>query len=74
LIRASGARPGRHPHLQEKQAMKEVDKKDAPEVTGGYFGPLCTDPPGYPIPEADYPQYPSNPYGENDLPVGEKQS
>jgi len=54
--------------------MKEVDKKDAPEVTGGYIGPLCTDPPGYPTPEADYPQYPINPYGENDLPAGEKQS
>ena len=53
--------------------MKEVEKKDAPEVSGGYIGPAgCTDLPGYPVPE--YPQYPNgepdDPTGEGDLPVG----
>lgn len=50
--------------------MKEVDKKDTPEVSGGYIGPPCTDPPGYPIP--DYPQYPPprDPFGEDDIPTG----
>ncbi len=48
--------------------MKEVDKKDAPAVSGGYVGPLVTDPPAYPIPP-EYPQYPhGDPLGEDDLP------
>ena len=49
--------------------MKELEKKDAPTVSGGYFGPLVTDPPAYPTP-AEYPQYPNgDPTGEGDLPV-----
>ena len=49
--------------------MKEVDKKDAPDVSGGYTGPLCTDPTAYPITE--YPKLPNgDPTGEGDLPVG----
>lgn len=50
--------------------MKEVDKKHMPEVSGGYLG--VTDPPGYPIPETDYPQYPNGDptLGEGDLPAG----
>lgn len=48
--------------------MKEVDKKDTPSVSGGYIGPLVTDPPTYPIPP-DYPPYPNgDPLGEGDLP------
>lgn len=49
--------------------MKEVDKKDAPNVSGGYTGPLVTDPPSDPIPGVDYPQNPYVDYsGEGDLP------
>ena len=48
--------------------MKEVDKKDAPEVSGGYVGPLCTDPAQAPI--SEYPKYPNGgPLGDEDLPV-----
>ncbi len=51
--------------------MKEVDKKDMPEVSGGYFGPFVTDPPTYPDP--GYPQTPVNdPLGEGDLPAGSR--
>jgi len=49
--------------------MKEVDKKDAPNVSGGGpLDPTVTDPPGYP--GVDYPQYPvdyTSP-GEGDVP------
>ena len=47
--------------------MKEVEKKDAPEISGGAL-PFVTDPPTVP----DYPQNPSNPdqtEGERDLPI-----
>jgi len=46
--------------------MKEVDKKDAPSVSGGYVGPLVTDPP---VEGVDYPQTPFVDYGgEGDVP------
>jgi hypothetical protein len=45
--------------------MKEVDKKDAPNVSGGYTGPLVTDPP---VEGVDYPQNPFVDYAEGDLP------
>lgn len=42
--------------------MKDVDKKDPPDVSGGYRpgpgGGGCTDPLPYPI---DYPRYPGVP-------------
>jgi hypothetical protein len=44
--------------------MKEVEKKDAPDVSGGYV----TDPVECPI--TDYPKYPNGgPLGDEDLPV-----
>ena len=44
--------------------MKEVDKKDAPDVSGSYVA----DPTGCPI--TDYPKYPNDgPLGDEDLPV-----
>ena len=69
MIRAiTGLRPGRPPIFQEMHEMKEVDKKERPEVSGG-SSPFVTDPPTYPDP--DYPQTPvTDPLGESDLPVG----
>jgi hypothetical protein len=48
--------------------MKQVDKKDAPAVSGGYYGPLVTDPPECPIPP-DTPDYPQYPNPDTDVPV-----
>jgi hypothetical protein len=45
-------------------AMKEVEKKDAPEVSGGYVGPLVEDPA---IVEP-YPQIPMVPVNNEDTP------
>jgi hypothetical protein len=38
-------------------AMKEVEKKDAPEVSGGYVGPLVEDPSG----SEPFPKFPTTP-------------
>ena len=55
--------------------MKEVEKKDAPEISGGYVGPLVTDDPGPGCITPVFPDYPQNPrlddpFGQGDLPVG----
>lgn len=56
--------------------MKEIDKKHAPAVSGGYVGPYVTDPPGDMVP--DYPTSPESPYidestiGQRDLPSPRK--
>lgn len=52
--------------------MRELDKKEAPEISGGYFGPLVTDPPAYPT--SDYPDQPMTGTGEEDLPAGSGQN
>jgi len=48
--------------------MKEVEKKDTPEISGGALPPLVTDPP---LVGPDYPQTPTTPEteGERDLPT-----
>ena len=47
--------------------MKEVDKKDAPAVSGGGpLDPTVTDPPEYP--GVDYPQHPVDYSGDGDVP------
>jgi len=50
--------------------MKEVEKKDAPEISGGGSGSYVTDPPLVGI---DYPKEPTSPdsqdQGERDLPT-----
>jgi hypothetical protein len=50
LIRPSGARRRRPRHFQEKHSMKEVNKSQTPEISGGYTGPLVVDGPTYPDP------------------------
>jgi hypothetical protein len=42
--------------------MKEVEKKDAPEVSGGYVGPLVEDPAISP----PFPQFPTTPVQQPD--------
>ena len=49
--------------------MKQVDKKDAPAVSGGYFGPLVTDPPECPVIPDEPPEYPQYPTRDSDIPV-----
>ena len=51
--------------------MKEVEKKDAPEISGGYAGPLVIDDPRPGCITPDFPQTPisPDPLGERDLPV-----
>ena len=41
--------------------MKEVEKKRAPEVSGGYFGPLEGDTHQYPVPIGPTPTFPDPP-------------
>jgi hypothetical protein len=48
--------------------MKQVEKKDAPAVSGGYYGPLVTDPPECPIAPEMPPDYPQFPNPDSDLP------
>jgi hypothetical protein len=48
-------------------AMKEVEKKDAPEVSGGYVGPLVEDPSVAP-PFPQNPTVPVQPGQTEDLP------
>jgi hypothetical protein len=43
--------------------MKEVDKKEAPDVAGGYVGPLADDLPGRGDP---FPKFPTTPIDVSD--------
>jgi hypothetical protein len=72
LIRATARVPAANQFFQEMRPMKEIDKKDSAEVSGGYFGPLVVDGPCIPNPEEDYPQYPNGSTGEDDLPIGSR--
>lgn len=47
--------------------MREVDKKDAPAISGGYTDPDSTINPTNP---KDYPDRPVTGTGEDDLPIG----
>ena len=50
--------------------MKEVDKKDAPEISGGYTGPDAPIP--VCLPSNEFPSTPYTGTGEEDLPVGQE--
>jgi hypothetical protein len=51
--------------------MKEVDKKDPPQISGGYADPSLTD--TYVTdPSGCVPDFPSNPMGPLDQTVGER--
>jgi hypothetical protein len=69
LTRAATARaPAAHSHFLEKQSMKEVDKKHAPAISGGYLGPDAVIP--VRIPDNEFPTAPITGTGEDDLPIG----
>ena len=54
--------------------MKEVEKKDAPEVSGGYTG-FTGDDPSLGLPStSDFPKFPTTPIdiAEGDLPIGSR--
>ena len=50
--------------------MKEVEKKDAPDVSGGFQPPPVYDPPS----TGDFPKFPTTPIdiAEGDLPIGSR--
>ena len=48
--------------------MKEVDKKDTPEISGGFTGPDA--PIAVSLPGNEFPTNPVTGTGEDDLPIG----